>query len=163
MRRFCNISKPQQEILRSQFPWLLDVHMMKVVPGVHQLSISVFDHWLREEEALLLLANVEPEEQQVRDSKHANAVNLLMSQFQGLDFVFRGRYKQEPSFREVLLPFKFISNFSSPRARFVFPQLGAVYYEGYDDTWHLYYTSQDHIEPVCVAAKAAGLFVLEGG
>ncbi|MDD4928788.1 MAG: hypothetical protein PHP85_05870 [Gallionella sp.] len=161
MRRFRNVPQQQQKALRSQFSWLGRVHDTQAAPGVQRLSISVFDHWLLEDEALHLLDHVGPEEQQARDNKHANAIRLLTDQFAGLDFVFRGRLKQQPCFREALLPVEFRSNFSQPRFRFAFTQLGAIYYEGYDDTWHLYFTSRDSVEPVCVAAKAAGLFVLD--
>ena len=171
MRRFRNVKVLRQKELSAQFRWLNRVHEMKQPQGVQRLSISVFDHWLSQEEASRLLGEVSQAEQLQRDSKHAELITRLAAQAEMLHYVVRGRQYDRLRFRAFTSPevsegyFKpgSASNLRPQMLRTVFPEHGAVYYEGYDDTWHLFFTSRDRVEKIASAAKGVGLYVLEDG
>lgn len=92
--------------------------------------------------------------------RHAKFVRILLEQFNALNFVFRGCGKTKLVLRTVLSK-KWSSSGHRPRLQLVIPKLEAAYYEGYDDTWHLYYKNREQIEPICKLARSHGLFVLE--
>jgi len=63
MRNFRNVQSSRQKELEARFWWLPKVHEMALVAGVEKVSISVFDHWLSQEEAEQQLAEVSSEVQ----------------------------------------------------------------------------------------------------
>ena len=158
-RRFQNLPHAQQTILRRQFAWLLAVHdAQPLPPGVSGLAVSVFDHWLSEDEAREHLAHVPPAEQARRDGLHARFAQLVLAQTEALTYVWRGRRKDRAVFRRF-------TDVEAPRTgqrpfRLVLPAWQAVFLEGWDDTHSVFSTSPETVQQVKDCAAACGLFVL---
>jgi hypothetical protein len=144
------------------------IQELEEVSGVHQLSISIFDHWLSREEAEQLLVNVPAQEQLRRDKLHFELSSLLTTQTELIHFVFRGRKRDKPRFKlfdsgngalDYLRP-QSLGGKRKQQFQVLLPECGAVFYEGYDDTSHLYFTDPELIRSFCNAVHHVGLHVL---
>jgi len=171
MKLFRNLRPPRQKELERQFPWLHRIHEFEQVPLVRHLSISVFDHWLSHEEAEKQLDGISREEQLRRDTQQFEFCQRLVEQAELVHFKFRGRGQDKPRFRSFTSRSAAIDYFcprtlgGSRRRKFqvLLPAYGAVFYEGYDDTSHLYFTEEQGVEPFCHLVREAGLHVLPNG
>jgi hypothetical protein len=138
---------------------------------VQVLSVSVFDHWLSQEEASDLLENVSPVEQTRRDALHAKFCSLLVAGTAALSFVFRGRLKDRPVFREFT-SVQALSKYCTPHGgralghrefQVALPELDCVFYESWDDTNHFFFTKPTAVDTISEWALQSGLYILRHG
>ena len=169
MRTFINVEKNRQKILKNQYKWLHEVSEMQMPPAILSLSISYFEHWLSLEEALEFLTDVSAEEQKKRDELFFSFMKELARDFEVDNFTFRGRQKNRPVFRRFisapsatafLLP-KSLGGTRNKAMEFVLNQQDAAFFEGYDDTFHLYFKNREQILPILALAEKCGLHILE--
>ena len=168
MRRFRNVGHVDQKRLASQFYWL--GHVARQEPGIvaNVVSVSVFDHWLSEQESLELLSDVSVEEQSARNKAHASFCTLVAESTIVLSFVLRGRKANRIVFREFTSNTGLVTYFTPSlngqsvqgRFWFVLPEWNCVYCEGYDDTNHFFYPREANPPPVASLVEKSGLFLL---
>ena len=136
--------------------------------GVNVLAVSVFDHWLTEEEADHQLGEVTKEKQIERNRRHFSFLKRLVSETEVLSFRIAGRRKTKIIFSKFvnidqclrhLAPILTASSVQD-RISAALPELHALYIEGYDDTYYLYYREEQLIANFKSWVTDAGLFVL---
>lgn len=167
-RRLLNLPEKRQAELRLQFPWLKDVHRRERPAEVQVLSVSIFDHWLTPEEDCDLLHDVSPTEQSRRDTLHANFCNLLVTNTSVLSFVFRGQKRDKLVFRRFASSVA-LSKYCTPHGAktlrhrefcVALPELDCVFYEGWDDTSHFFFTKPTAVDVISEWALQSGLYLL---
>ena len=173
-RRLHNLPLSRQMELSRQYPWLKDVHTDDPRTDVKILSISVFDHWLSREDACRLLENVPPFEQARREACHAQFCGLLVRGTSVLSFTFRRRRGDRLVFREFTSQAA-LSSYCTPNGARSFggrgtrhfhvalPDLNCVFYEGWDDTHHFFFTDSTSMGPLHKWASQSGLYLLQNG
>lgn len=168
-RRIVNVSNTRQRDLTAQFPWLMDVDLHEQRADVRILSVSVFDHRLSHEEACEKLENVQADEQARRDALLADFCSRMIAETEVLSFVQRGRQSRRIVFRRFLSK-EVISEYCRPGGGKVFghrhfhvilPELGCAFYEGWDDTYHFFFTRSGIEEAARVWASQSGVYVLD--
>lgn len=173
LRRFLNVSKEHQRSLTSQFQSSFDAldnwYDTGILTGIELVSISIFDHWLSQDEARLHLGDVDEVTQFENNKKLHKFVCSLTSQFDSYLVKFKGRRHNRVSFR------KFTSNSAREKTltlqhseagnqcRFVLaiPELDALYFEGWDFTHHIYSPNKfemSKIEPLFDVCKVHPLY-----
>jgi hypothetical protein len=167
-RRLINVSRQRQSELVGQFSWLHGVHENESRKDVKILSVSVFDHWLSQEDAGKLLEDVSNVEQARRDGLLEDFCAKMIGETEVLSFVMRGRKKSRPVFR-AFKSTAVLKNYCKPNGGkalghrhfyVVLPQLGCAFYESWDDTYHFFFTSPS-IEPAaCNWAMQSGVHLL---
>jgi len=168
MRRLRCLEPRRQQDLASQFHWLAPVQSGELPAGLCMLSLSAFDHWLDGDEALDKLPAGSPLEQHLRDSLHTDFCARLLRETEVLSFTWRGRLKTVPRFRSFTSYAAGIHYLhpdgaralDSPYIQLALPAFSAAYYQGYDDTWHMYLPQQEHAATLTTWAADAGLHVL---
>lgn len=169
-RRLLNLPEKRQAELRLQFPWLREVHRNEKPSEVQILSVSIFDHWLTREEVEVndLLLDVLPAEQSRRDALHANFCNLLVTNTSVLSFVFRGQKRDKLVFRRFASS-EALSKYCTPHGAktlkhrefcVALPELDCVFYEGWDDTNHFFFTKPTAVGVITEWALQSGLHLL---
>ena len=167
-KRVVNVPKARQEELTRQFPWLMSVDLKAEGDKVQVLSVSIFDHWLSEEEGSVQLENVPAQEQARRDALLADFCARMTDATEVLSFVQRGRRDRRIVFRS------FASNaalaaYCRPNggktlghAHFhvVLPELDCALYESWDDTYHFFFTKPAAVVAARGWAEKSGLFLL---
>ena len=169
MRRFRNVDHADQKRLASQFYWLRDVARQEPELAANVLSVSVFDHWLSEREALELLSDVSVAEQSARNKAHASFCSLVAEYTKVLSFARRGLKANRIVFREFTSNTALESYFTPSvisqsvqgRFWFVLPEWNCVYCEGYDDTNHFFYPREGSPPPVESLVEKSDLFLLQ--
>jgi hypothetical protein len=167
-KRVLNVPKARQEALARQFPWLMGVDLNAKRDEVQLLSVSVFDHWLSEEEGSAQLENVPAQEQARRDALLAGFCARVTEATEVLSFVQRGRQDRRILFR----------SFASAAARsaycrpnggktlghahfhVVLPELDCAFYESWDDTYHFFFTTPTVVEAARGWAEQSGVFLI---
>lgn len=170
-RRLHNLPLSRQIELRRQYPWLKAVHEDEPRTDVKILSISVFDHWLSREDACRLLENVPPIEQARRKALHTKFCELLVNCTSVLSFAFRRRARDRLVFREFTSKTA-LSKYCTPDGGRTFghrhfhvalPDLNCVFYEGWDDTHHFFFTDATAVAPLHRWAEQSELYLLPHG
>jgi hypothetical protein len=168
MRRFKNISKPKQDILREQFSHIYSLYRADEENELKQISVSVFDHWLRGNEIEIELSDVSSVLQAERDRKlHrfscllAEKTDAYLVQLKGIrktTLVFK-QFTNEDGKRATLKPLAY--NCGS-KGRFVLalPKLNVLYFEWWDFTHHFYYGNNGGLDPIREAAESCDLYLL---
>jgi hypothetical protein len=168
-RRIVNVPKTRQSDLASQFPWLMDVDLNERRVGAQMLSVSVFDHWLSREEACEKLENVPAAEQARRDALLAGFCSRMIAATEVISFVQRGRQCRRIIFRKFLSK-KVTSEYCRPHGgklfghrhfHVVLPALQCALYEGWDDTYHFYFTRPGIVEAAHDWASQSGVYLLD--
>lgn len=164
MRCYYNVSREQQIRLEHEFQGLLDVAYGDSEAGYSRTAISVFDHWLDEEEARVALNSVPAQEQERRDSHH-NLLNMkLVLEMNAITFRIRGRGRKAKvvfkRFASVEAAREYIKPSRRPSFVLVLPEIGGVYYEGWDDTNILYLRDDRSIDRIVPWLKECGLHAL---
>jgi hypothetical protein len=168
-RRIANVSKTRQNDLTARFPWLMEVDLNEQRVEVQMLSVSVFDHWLSHEEACEQLENVSANEQSRRDASLADFCARMVAATEVISFVQRGRKGRRIIFRNFLSK-EAASLYCRPRGGRAFghrhfhvalPELHCALYEGWDDTYHFYFTRSGIAEAAQVWASQSGVYVLD--
>jgi len=158
------LSEAEQRRLHSIFPRIVELNEHEPSHGYEQLAISVFDHRLSGEEALLLLGQVPPEEQSRRNALLQTFMDSLLRETDVVTFHFSS---DDPD--DTALTFAGFTSAGAAREYFrhsgdqryvaVCAAFRAVVYEGYDDTNHLFFLDRDQIGRPIELAKMAGLYV----
>jgi hypothetical protein len=168
-RRIVNVSKTRQHSLAAQFPWLMNVNMNETREDVQILSVSVFDHWLSEEEACEKLENVPADEQARRDALLTDFCSHMVAATEVLSFAQRGRRFRRIVFRKFLSP-QVIYEYCRPDGGKIFghrhfhvvlPELGCALFESWDDTYHFYFTRPGIKEAASLWARQSGVYLLD--
>lgn len=167
-RRIVNIPKTRQHSLTAQFPWLMDVNMNETREDVQILSVSVFDHWLSDQEACEKLENVPTDEQARRDALLTDFCSRMVAATEVLSFAQRGRQFRRIIFRKFLST-QLIYEYCRPDRGRVFghrhfhvvlPELDCALFESWDDTYHLYFTHRASKMPrVCGHVRVASTYL----
>ena len=167
-RRLRNLPAVRQRELARQFPWLKALVEDERPKGVQILSVTVFDHWLSRDEACALLENVSSQEQQRRDELLANFCGLLIAATSVLSFTFRGRTDDRLLFREFASQdalFKYCTpgggrTLKHRHFSVVLPELNCVFMEGWDATYHFFFTEPTAVDSVTQWAQKSGVYAL---
>jgi hypothetical protein len=168
VRRFKNISKSKQNILREQFSHIYALYRAGEESELNQLSVSVFDHWLRGNEVEIELSDVSSVMQAERDSKLHRFSCLLTEKTDAYLVQLKGIGKTTLVFKQflgedgksaTLKPLAY--NFGS-KGRFVLalPKLGVLYFEWWDFTHHFYYTNNADLDPIREVAESCDVYLL---
>lgn len=157
------LSEAEQRRLHSLFPRIVELNEDEPSHGYEQLAVSVFDHRLNREEALLL-AQVSPEEQSRRNSLLQTFMDSLLRDTDVVTF-----HRSSDDSDDTALTFagfvsaeaagKYFLHSGGQTYVAVCPAYRAVVYEGYDDTNHLFFLDRDQINRPIELAKKAGLHV----
>lgn len=167
-RRIVNLPKFRQRDLANQFPWLIEVDHNDRPEDVQVLSVSVFDHWLSREEACEKLENVQADEQARRNALLADFCSRVIATTEVVSFAQRGRQSRRIIFRRFLSK-DVISEYCRPHGgrifghrhfRVVLPELRCAFYEGWDDTYHFFFTRSDIAEAALGWARQSGVYLL---
>lgn len=167
-RRLKRLSQQHQSALAEQYSWLESVHEFRVPENICVVSVSVFDHWLTENEAREFLVDVSPQEQNDRDRRHAAFCAALIAQDQVLYFSFRGRERKLPIFHAFNSPMS-LERYCTPKGgrtfghrhfRVALPEMRSAFYEGWDDTNHIYSMGNSAPPLIIDLAGQHGLHVL---
>lgn len=170
MRKWINLDRKKQESLKLLFPNLLGVNRCDENHGYEKIAISIFDHWLSNDEGNLLLQNVSKEEQKRRDNLHFLFNKSLVADTETYTFSFKGKWsKKHPvfkSFRDTKYLHEYVKpndNYISSRFyfRLALPEMNALYFEGSDDTNYLYFKDKSLLADFLKLVEASGLYVLE--
>lgn len=169
---YSNISKIEVKKINQKLPDLkklieeddsvIDHHIYKKV------CISVFDHWLSQDEAAnLIFIDEDLDELKRRRQKFKDFIERIYNQTD----LYTWRYKrpfrfhiQKPSslkdvFRKC--DFQNLWSISGRRYSFLLPEYSAVYKEEWDWTNIIWYTDRAKIEPLLIQAENVGLHTLE--
>ena len=170
MRRFRNLAQSQQSGLRAQFPDIDKVLAVEETDNYSYLAVSVFDHWLDQGEANRLLSNVSNCEQKLRDEKFDQLSRIIISTTDVYNFTIKGKgAKSSIVFREFTSD-KFKEEYMMSASNYVssnlffhvaLPELGALYFESWDDTNVFYLRNDDHKDLIKSWANKCGLFCLD--
>lgn len=167
-RRFQNLEKHAQASLISDFPGLSAILSDGFATGYQQVAISVYGHWLSEDEACEGLGDTSIEMQKTNDSRLQSFVCSMTSSHESYLVKRVGRYKRNITFRRfrsapdrniTLTPSHYMLGHAS-RFSFVVPSLSLVYVEGWDFTHHVYMKDPSSIEVLKAEAERAGVYVL---
>lgn len=169
MRKFQCLKPQRQAELASQFSWLAAVHEDQTLPlGVRTLNLSVFDHWLSEREADTLISASSKEDLVHHDLRLKSFYSLMIAETEVLSFVWRGLRKSRLRFRSFTSPAAALNYLEpsgsgldyAPHIQLVLPQFSAAYYQGWDNTSHIYFAQPMEAEAISGWAMQAGLHVL---
>ena len=177
MRRFFNIkNKERQEALATQFKDLNRWGEDEQFESYKAISLTVFDHWLSEEEANIQISpDIPKKERQRRDDAFLCFRELLFKNTEVLTYRTKGRDKRSHLSFKAFTSLESGLAYSTPtimragfylaggRVKFfqlVLPQLDAIYLESWDDTNILLYKNNSTLELVKQLAKESGLFCL---
>lgn len=169
MRNFINLSNKRQIELSEQFPDLLKLSCVEETPEYAYLAVSVFDHWLGREDSVRFLDDVPRAEQARRNSLLYSFSKKLAQNTEIINFKFRGKWNRSyPLFRgftsteameKYLEPAT--SHTSKDFFRVILPELGAVLFEGWDDTNVFYLRDSSKMNHIKEWASECGIFCLE--
>jgi hypothetical protein len=167
-RRLINVPSKRQNHLFDQFAWLSCVHENEMPENVRTLSVSVFDHWLSQDDASRLLENVAHEEQVRRDRLLEDFCARMVKDTEVLSFAMRGRKKDRPVFRAFTSKAA-LTDYCKPHGGKVFghrqfhvvlPELGCAFYESWDDTYHFFFSSPGIEAAARTWATQSGVYLL---
>lgn len=167
-RRFQALDKNIQSKLMVLFPKLSVIINNENTHDYQQVAITVFDHWLTEDEAVKELNDVPIEKQKIYDARLHSFVCGLTSTFESYLVKSVGRHKQHVTFRafksdeakrRTLVPLSYVAS-RLHRFIFVVPALQLIYTEGWDFTHHAYFIDNTSLEALKAEAAKAGVYVL---
>ncbi|WP_415882899.1 hypothetical protein [Neptuniibacter sp. QD34_54] len=171
-RKFINLPKSKQQSLRHEFATHFEALDTYYDTGesesVEWISVTVFDHWLSLDEAILNLDKARDETRKAYDEKLYTFICLLTSQFEAFLVKKLGRYNEKLTFREFTSKegrksTLILSDYRcGERARFSFviPSLGILYFEGSDFTHHIYFKDVNALETIRPLVDRCKLFLL---
>lgn len=170
MRRLQNFDKQHQALFTSMFPELDKVVAVEYTNKYRFMAVSVFDHWLSEDESDQLLSAVSEKEQILRNQKFDLLSNKIIQSTEVINFTFKGRLaKSRPVFRRFTSEeskkdyMQSASNFVSSNFFFkiALPELEALYFESWDDTNIFYLRNKQHADLIETWANECGLYRLD--
>lgn len=168
MRKLINSSKQAQKDLSFQFPDILKVYMNEENHRYKRISISVFDHWLSEDKAIALLGNVNHEAQQRRDDLLYSFNKTLFDKTLCFTYRLKGHNKIQPVFKGFIdknAAYSYMTPNGEVASKFLYklvlPQLEALYFEGWDNTCHLYFKDEKSLGNLSEWVKESGLYILD--
>lgn len=176
MRSLLNVPRVRQFALASQFSWLPGIEQGEEPGRANMLWVSVFDHWLSQEDACRLLENIPPEEALRREQLLKKFCGEMVASTEVLSYVMRGHGKHSPVFRafsseEVASSYcrpNGTKTFSYPRRygfrngyfRVALPEFGCTFHEYWDGTYHFHGTSAELQDAAREWARRSGVYVL---
>jgi hypothetical protein len=168
MRRFYNVSRQKQKELEKLFPHTSGMSENDETYGFKVCSISIFDHWLTDDDACAELNDVSVLLAQERDDKLHKFCNMLTAETEAFLIKHKGRYKSKSIFktfssklgRELSLNPLHFMRFNQSRFTLALPLMNILYFESWDFTHHLWYKSSEDLVLIKKIAKASGVYVL---
>lgn len=169
-RRFRNLSMVDQIRLNTTFPDIENIMCGEETENYSYMAVSVFDHWLGEEDANLYLSDVSQEEQAERNAKFTLFSSKLISNTPLLNFVLKGRgRKTYPKFREFTSESaKYQYMASSPDYvgsnlffKVAIPDFKALCFESWDDTNVFYLRDERARKQLAAWAEEYELYCLD--
>jgi hypothetical protein len=167
-RRFKVVDKPTQTRLVHCFPQLGEILSYEGYSNYQHLSVTVYDHWLSEENAFLQLNNMPIEKQKIYDARLHSFVCNLTGNFESYLVKRVGRHKKNITFRaftsrmareDALRPQPYLVG-DRNRFTFVIPHLKLIYIESCDFTHHVYLRDSASIDTLKNEAEKSGVYVL---
>ncbi|NBI56321.1 hypothetical protein [Photobacterium alginatilyticum] len=126
------------------------------------LAITVFDHWLSQDEAIRYFDHRTDNEQASFDTTWSNFYQLLASELDPYLVKYRSPSRvvfKEPKSVELLASRLSIAKDGS-FITLVFPEQRAIYEQYYDDTHLLYFECTEKVKPLLDLVKSSGLYSL---
>ena len=167
-----NISKAELKEIKRNLPdykKLIEQEDSFIESGKYKkIFISVFDHWLTNEEASeMIFVDENLDELKARRKKFKLVAEEL---YKTTDIYFwknkrnyRMVLKKPMSYKDVLRKCDFDNLWSKRRKRydFILPEFSAIYSEEWDWTNIIWYTDEEKIVPILNIAENAGLNILK--
>lgn len=137
--------------------------------GIYKkIFISVFDHWLTEDEAdKLIFIDDDKNELKKRREKFEKVIEDLYDSTETYFWKYKRKYRffiQKPLTYDDLLnkcDFNNLWSQSGRRYSLILPEYSAIYNEEWDWTNIIWYTDEMKIKPILEIAEKAGLHILK--
>jgi len=159
---FKKVTKQKENEINNLFPTLQDLIIDYIDTGFNYLGITVFDHWLTQDEAIKELDSNSLELK--RDKQLFNLNKELQNKFEVYFVKIRGRRKEKVVYRHIrnfkCLEGGYNGYDCGNRGIYILPKLKAIYIEGYDHTYHLYYLDKVLIDDFLKLVDEHILFAL---
>ena len=168
-----NISKQELAVIKKATP-----NLQKLIESQNEwdpnfeykmLFISVFDHWLNEEDNIDELIHVDADLKEL--NRRRGMFKNMMNELFNLTDLYTYKYKRHFRFfvkkPETLADIHRVCDFNnlwSARGRsysFIIPEFSAVYQEEWDWTNILFYKDEETISPILEIVKNLGLKILK--
>lgn len=158
-----------QKALRNKYFYLYDLECGEKIPILSGVAISVFDHWLSEDESTDMLINNSIEEVGQRVEKHRSFSQFLVGNYSCLTYKFKGKLNHRIAVFKKFTSLESAKSIVDPEVKnlcnrykfsLVIPELNALYFEGSDYTNYLYSDSFDGLSVLLNKAKELGLYSL---
>lgn len=167
MKLFRKASKEVQASLEAQFP-ALEAVLWNKPNRMGKAAISVFDHWLRDENEWHLMDCYEGPERINRDRKFLSHWAAIFDTTPVFTFRTRGRFphKSKKVFKEYLDKEGFLQQCrfdpqKAPEQVVLLPEFDCIYVASWDDTNVVYYNHREKADLIINLAKGVGLHCLE--
>ncbi|GLS24622.1 hypothetical protein [Marinibactrum halimedae] len=169
-RKILNCDKLKQKELREKYPFLYELECGENSGNLHDIAISIFDHWLSEDEAVNLLGDVSAGgEVESRVAPHRNFNHFLVSSYESFTYRFKGKlnhryvvfkkFKTLGAAKDYVEP-KIESVSNRYKFSLIIPELDAIYFEGDDYTNYLYSSNPNNLSLLLSKAQELGLYGL---
>jgi len=172
-----NVDRKYQEDLSNQYSDIEDLFSGNKPEKYKSVYISVFEHWLSDEEAQFNFGpDISPEIQHKRNLSFEKFAYLLLKNTDALTCKSKGRGKSEhlqfkafTSFDSAVkytkpaiekYGFPYAGGHKGPFFNLILPKLFGVYLEGYDDTNVFYYKHDDTLKLIEKMVSESGLYCL---
>ena len=136
--------------------------------SMSRVAISVFDHWLRDENEWHLMDCFSGVERDQRDKKFREHWSLIFDATPVYTLRYRGRWQNKAklilkrfSEKEFFMETSHILMSKSPSQFVVLPEFDCIYAASWDDTNVLYFNDRAIAEPILQFARNVGLHSLE--
>lgn len=169
MRKFKRLNKAESSRLNSLFPGIGRLYLKEETCDYKHLSISVFDHWLTQEEARKEIDHLTAEKERSNDKKLHDFCCVLASENECYLIKRLGIRKDEVTFRsfisqqscqECLEPMAYNSG-SNGRFVLAFPEIECIYFEDWDFTHHIYYKNSEKLIGLREQVAKHEVYILE--
>jgi len=167
-----NISKEELKVIKRNLPdykKIIEQEDSFIESGKYKkIFISVFDHWLTNEEASeMIFVDEKLDELKERREKF----KLVAEELYKITNIYFWKYKRDyrmilkkpMNYKDVLRKCDFDNLWSQSGKRydFILPEFSAIYSEEWDWTNIIWYTDEEKIIPILNIAKKAGLNILK--
>jgi len=166
-----NISNIELKTIRKSLPnfkEIIEGNESFLEKGIYQkLFISVFDHWLTEDEGDLIFIDDNIDELMLRRDKFEKVVEELYKTTDIFLWKYKRNYRiylnKPMTYNDILRKcnFKNLWSQSGRRYSLILPEFSAIYNEEWDWTNIIWYIDEDKIKPILEIANKVGLKILK--
>lgn len=162
-----SVSKDEAAKIWAQFPELQAIKENEP-SSMSRVAISIFDHWLRDENEWHLMDCFSGAEREQRDKKFREHWSMIFDVTPVYTLRYRGRWQKKAklvlkrfSEKRFFIERSLTRMNKSPSQFVVLPELHCIYVASWDDTNVLYYADRATVEPILKFAGDVGLHCLE--